>query len=55
MQLRTDLRIQPLRELGFRQDQIALLVERAAKASSMRGNPLELTERELFEIVEESF
>jgi alcohol dehydrogenase class IV len=43
----TELKIPLLSECGFTQNQIPQLVEQARKASSMKGNPVELTSREL--------
>ena len=39
-----------LRTFGFKEDQIPELVEKAAKANSMKGNPIQLTTAELTEI-----
>jgi alcohol dehydrogenase class IV len=49
------LGIPPLRKHGLRRDQIPNLVEKAQKASSMRGNPIPLTAAELTEIAEQSW
>ncbi|SPE40969.1 Iron-containing alcohol dehydrogenase (fragment) [Candidatus Sulfopaludibacter sp. SbA3] len=45
------LEIPPLRAYGVREADIPLLVEKAAKASSMKGNPLVLTPQELTEMI----
>ena len=47
----TELKIPLLSECGFTQNQIPQLVEQARKASSMKGNPVALTSRELEEII----
>jgi alcohol dehydrogenase class IV len=48
------LRIPNLAALGMRFDDVPLLVEKAKVASSMRGNPIVLTDEELTTIVHES-
>jgi alcohol dehydrogenase class IV len=48
------LGIPKLAALGIRSDDIPLLVEKAKVASSMRGNPIVLTDEELTTIVHES-
>ena len=45
------LEVRPLREYGVGEADIPGLVEKAAKASSMKGNPIVLTAEELREIV----
>ena len=45
------LEIPPLRTYGVAESDLAVLVEKAAQASSMKGNPIVLTEEELREIV----
>ena len=45
------LEIPPLRAYGVREADIAALVEKAAQAGSMKGNPIPLTEVELREII----
>ncbi len=50
-QLVRKLEIPPLRTYGVTQDDVPTLVEKAAKASSMKGNPIVLTPDELREIV----
>jgi alcohol dehydrogenase class IV len=45
------LEIPPLRTYGVAGSDLAILVEKAAQASSMKGNPIVLTEEELREIV----
>jgi alcohol dehydrogenase class IV len=47
-----ELAIPPLRTWGVTAEHVPELVEKAAKASSMKGNPLVLTRAELAEIVE---
>jgi alcohol dehydrogenase class IV len=46
-----ELEIPPLRTYGVTQGDLALLVEKAGQASSMKGNPIVLTEEELREII----
>ena len=50
-QLVRKLEIPPLRTYGVTEGDIPVLVEKAAKASSMKGNPIVLTEEELREII----
>jgi alcohol dehydrogenase class IV len=45
------LEIPPLRNYGVTQGDLPLLVEKAAQANSMKGNPVVLTEGELREII----
>jgi alcohol dehydrogenase class IV len=52
--LTTTLMIPNLSTLGIRRDDVALLVEKAKAASSMRGNPMVLTDEELTGIVGEA-
>jgi alcohol dehydrogenase class IV len=52
--LSTALGIPGLSALGVRPDDVPLLVEKAKTASSMRGNPIVLTDEELTTIVRES-
>jgi alcohol dehydrogenase class IV len=46
------LNIPPLRTYGLTRDDLPGIVEKAAVASSMKGNPIELTHEELTEILE---
>jgi alcohol dehydrogenase class IV len=46
------LRIPPLSEFGVRAEALPELADKAAKASSMRANPIPLTQREIVRIVE---
>ena len=48
------LEIPPLRTYGITQQHIPDLIAKAAKASSMKGNPIKLSEQELHEILERS-
>jgi alcohol dehydrogenase class IV len=50
-QLCRQLEIPPLRTYGVSADDVPILVEKAAQASSMKGNPIPLTPAELSEIV----
>lgn len=47
----SDLDVKPLQQLGLAANHVSDLVTRAAAASSMRGNPIELTEKELRDIL----
>ncbi len=49
-----DLSIRPLRSFGLSEVQIPDLVQKAMKASSMKGNPLVLKEAELSSLLEEA-
>lgn len=49
-----DLAIPPLRRYGVTQDQLADVVAKAQNASSMRGNPLQLTPDELTDVLQAS-
>lgn len=53
-ELCTRLAVVPLGDLGLKQDQIPALVEKAQKASSMKANPIPLTDAEIAEIAERS-
>jgi alcohol dehydrogenase class IV len=46
-----ELEIPPLRAYGITADDIPVLAEKAAQASSMKGNPVVLTTEELREIL----
>jgi alcohol dehydrogenase class IV len=46
------LSVSPLRVHGLQPQQISALVEKAARANSMKGNPIPLTTQELIEIAE---
>lgn len=46
-----DLRVPPLSEYGVDEKDFPAVVEKALKASSMKGNPIELTEQELTEVL----
>jgi len=50
-QLASDLKIAPLRSYGIREADLPGLVEKASRASSMKANPIPLTEEELTAIV----
>lgn len=49
-----DLAVPGLAELGVTENEFRSLAKKAARASSMKGNPIELTEDELIEILETS-
>jgi alcohol dehydrogenase class IV len=53
--LGNSLKIPRLSAMGVRAEDVPLLVEKAKVASSMRGNPVVLTDTELTQIVHESF
>jgi alcohol dehydrogenase class IV len=48
----SDLRIPPLRTYGIRKTHLPEIAEKAAKASSMKANPIVLTREELVEILQ---
>lgn len=54
-ELCSDLSIPRLRDLGVKRDDFAALADKAAKASSMKGNPIELTKDELIGILEAAY
>ncbi|MFH1038273.1 MAG: iron-containing alcohol dehydrogenase [PVC group bacterium] len=47
-----ELEIPPLSRLGIERDDIPSVVEKAKKSSSMKGNPVELSDEELTEILQ---
>lgn len=49
------LRIKKFSELGVKKSDFSSIIEKAKKASSMKGNPIQLTDVELEEILELSF
>lgn len=49
------LEIQPLRALGVRQAEFPVIIEKAQASSSMKGNPVPLTDAELREILERAW
>lgn len=53
--LRKELAIPRLREMGVRREDFSAIVTRAAGASSMKGNPIELTAEELRSILENAY
>lgn len=54
-ELCTDLSIPRLRELGVKPEDFDALAKKAANASSMKGNPVELTHDELLGILEAAY
>ncbi len=50
----TALSVPPLAQFGLKETDVLLAVEKARKSSSMKGNPIELTEDELIEILKAS-
>ena len=50
-QLCQDLSIPSLRAYGVREQDVSVVVEKASKASSMKGNPIVLTPEELREVL----
>jgi len=46
-----ELKVPPLRSYGIADEHLAVLVEKAGQASSMKGNPIPLTTEELCEIL----
>ena len=49
------LNLPPLSDYGLQRSDFPRLIEMASKSSSMQGNPLELTEDEMHEILERAF
>ncbi len=47
----TELKIPGLASYGFQSNEIPLIVEKSAQASSMKGNPLQLTQAEMVSIL----
>ena len=54
-QLNDVLRIPPLREYGLTSHQLPSLIERASQATSMKGNPVPLTQAELLEVLQRAW
>ncbi len=54
-ELCTDLAIPKLRDLGVKPEDFEALANKAAQSSSMKGNPVELTQAELVEILENAY
>lgn len=50
-----NLKIPKLSEVGLKEDQISELVEKSKKTSSMKGNPIQLTDEELIDIMKRAF
>ena len=46
------LKVSPLAEHGIKDQDFAAIVDKARRASSMKGNPIELTADELLEILQ---
>jgi alcohol dehydrogenase class IV len=51
-ELNRDLAIPRLRELGLTEDQFPALIEKAARSSSMKANPVQLTDAEMARILQ---
>lgn len=49
-----DLNVPPLGAYGLTEDEFPLLIEKAGKSSSMKGNPIKLTDEELEEILRQA-
>ena len=54
-ELTRSLGVKPLRELGVRRAEFPVIIEKAATASSMKGNPVLLTPAQLGEILEQAW
>ena len=52
VELNRSLGVKPLRELGVRRAEFPVIIEKATAASSMKGNPVQLTPAQLGEILE---
>ena len=53
-ELRDELNVLPLTSYGFTAGDIATLAEKAAVASSMKGNPIDLTREDMHGILEQA-
>ena len=53
--LRENLEIPRLSELGIKKPQFPAIIEKSKNSSSMKGNPIQLTEKEMVKILELSF
>jgi len=51
-ELCSELNVQPLSAHGIRVENAAEIVEKASRASSMKGNPIDLTVDELREVLD---
>jgi len=51
-QLCAELKVPPMARFGLEEQDFPVVVEKAKKSSSMKGNPIELTDDELMEILE---
>lgn len=49
-----ELKVPPLSQFGIKKDDLPLIVEKAKNSSSMKGNPVSLTDEELIDIMERS-
>jgi alcohol dehydrogenase class IV len=49
-----ELDVPPLATYGIREEDFPVICDKACKASSMRGNPIELTDDELTDILEQA-
>ena len=49
-----ELNVPKLASFGLKENDIPDIIEKAKKASSMKGNPIELTDEELSQIVRQS-
>ena len=50
-----ELGVKPLRVYGIRQEDFPVIIEKAAAASSMKGNPVRLTNEQLREILDHAW
>jgi alcohol dehydrogenase class IV len=53
-QLCTELEVPPLGRFGLKEEDFAVVAAKAKKSSSMKGNPIELTDDELIEVLEKA-
>ena len=51
LRLCAELRLPPLGDYGLQEADFPMLIDKAARASSMQGNPIRLTEEEMAEIL----
>jgi alcohol dehydrogenase class IV len=54
LELCDDLEVPRLSKYGFSDNDISELIEKASAASSMKGNPIDLTSEEMKKILEEA-
>ena len=53
--IKEDLSIPGLSELGVKKSDYDLIIEKAKRSSSMKGNPVQLTDEQMVEILDLAF